>query len=291
MNNNDKKYLELVSNTTIKGQYIEDRTGAGRLNLTHSSLEFDMQEGFPLIQVKKTPFKMVVKELLWFIQGNCNIKRLVDQKVNIWNDDAYNYYSRLHEEPLSKDTFLKNLGVSELGYTLGDLGNVYGKYWKDQLPKVVESIKNNPFSARHRVDCWYPEEQKTLDCALPPCHYGFQFVCGSYNELSLVFNMRSTDTFLGLPFNIASYGLLLEMVAKLTKRVPDKLVFQGTNTHVYANHVDSVALMIKNSEETVGSSPKVKIKGDQKTIFDFKLEDFFIENYHSNEYIFAPLNT
>ena len=207
MNKHDKEYIELIKKVAATGRYIDDRTGAGRLNLVSSSMVFDMREGFPLLQCKKTPFKMVVKELLWFISGETNIKPLVDQGVKIWIDDAYNYYLRLFndyelsmdQEPLTKEHFIDNLG-HEWGlsnYRYGDLGNVYGLYWAEQLPDVIENIKNDPFSARHRVDCWRPDEQSDLECALNPCHYGFQFVCEGDDDISMVFNMRSTDAYLG----------------------------------------------------------------------------------------------
>jgi thymidylate synthase len=303
MNQFDKDYLNLVKNVTISGQYQNDRTGAGRINKISSTLEFNMELGFPLLQVKKTPFKLMVKELLWFISGGTNIKTLVHQKVNIWSDDSYNYYLRLFEseelhlerEPLTKEQFIDNLGEEcegIIGYKYGDLGNVYGKYWKDQLPKVIEDIKSNPFSARHRVSCWYPEEQGSLDCALNPCHYGFQFICEGEDKISLVFSMRSTDTFLGLPINISSYGLLLSMVGELVGRKPSKLVFQGVNTHIYVNHIEAVEKLIQQSEEMVDSSyPQLLIKNKRESVFDYKLEDFEILNYKPNNHIYAPLNT
>ena len=300
MNDFDRDYINLVQNIVKNGVKQGDRTGAGRINITSSTLSFDMTKGFPLFQCKFTPFKNIIRELLWFMSGDTNIKPLLDKKVNIWTDDSYNYYVRLYNKYadnnlplLSKEGFVKAIKegnndkvFEDIDYNYGDLGKVYGHYWYTQLPEVINQIKTNPNSARHRVDCWSPNEQSNLDCALPPCHYGFQFICVGDKGLSMVFNMRSTDTMLGLSYNVASYGALLCLIAKITNRVPVELVFQGVNTHIYANHIESYNQLLSQKDKTVNSYPKLEIdltKNGESM--------FVLSNYKPNDKVFAPLNT
>ena len=300
MNDFDREYINLVQNIVKNGVKQGDRTGAGRINITSSTLSFDMTKGFPLLQCKFTPFKSIIRELLWFMSGDTNIKPLLDKNIKIWTDDSYNYYVRLYKKYaekttplLSKEGFVKAVKdedkeyvFKDIDYKYGDLGNVYGHYWSTQLPDVINQIKINPNSARHRVDCWNPNEQSDLDCALPPCHYGFQFICIGDEGLSMVFNMRSTDILLGFSYNVASYGALLCLVAELTNRKPIELVFQGVNSHIYSNHLEAYGKLLAQCDKTANSYPKLEINTDNEG------ENMFIlTNYKPNDKVFAPLNT
>ncbi|MEE1088348.1 MAG: thymidylate synthase, partial [Bacteroidaceae bacterium] len=234
----------------------EDRTGTGTISVFGHQMRFNLEEGFPLLTTKKLHLKSIIYELLWFLQGNTNVKYLQDHGVRIWNEWA--------DEN-------------------GELGPVYGHQWRswpdynggviDQISNVVEQIKKNPDSRRLIVSAWNVAEVDSM--ALPPCHTLFQFYVAD-GKLSLQLYQRSADTFLGVPFNIASYALLLQMMAQVTGLKPGEFVHTTGDTHVYTNHLEQVQLQLTRAPRTL---PVMRINPEVKSIFDFQYEDFVLENY------------
>ena len=318
MNNIDKKYQALLQDILDNGVEKKDRTGTGTISVFGRQIRHKMSEGFPLLTTKKMPWKSIVTELLWFLQGNTNIKWLVDNGCNIWNGDAYkNYGQKIISEgyqnlvaigwPSTQEEFINKIKTDdEFAKKFGDLGPIYGAQWRkwngvikksisgtklfstgftqiDQIQNLINDLKTNPDSRRLMVNAWNVGELDQM--VLPPCHYGFQvytrelsfdefwdrltpkqrgtmekpYEGETYNgidsriefkniasevhnlptrAISLMFNMRSVDTFLGLPFNIASYGLLLEIIAKEVNMVPDELIGNLGDVHLYSNHIE-----------------------------------------------------
>lgn len=246
-----KQYHDLIKHVLDKGIVREDRTGTGTISTFGYQMRFDLSEGFPLITTKKLHFKSIIHELLWFISGDTNVKYLQDNGVSIWND-----------------------WIDENG----DLGPVYGKQWrdwggKDQLADVIEQIKTNPDSRRLIVSAWNVDE--TPEMALPPCHSFFQFYV-SEGKLSLQLYQRSCDVFLGCPYNIASYSLLLMMVAQVCDLEVGEFIHTLGDAHIYSNHLDQVKMQITRTPYKL---PTMKINPDVKCIDDFVYDDFTIENY------------
>ena len=244
----DHDFLRHILNN---GEAKEDRTGTGTISTFGYQMRFDLSKGFPLITTKKVHWPSVVHELLWFIKGETNIKYLQENKVRIWNEWA--------DEQ-------------------GELGPVYGKQWRDfggvdQLAEVIENIKNNPNSRRHIVSAW---NVPMLDqMALPPCHLLFQFYVNN-GKLSLQLYQRSGDAFLGIPFNIASYSLLLIMVAQVTGLVPHEFVHTIGDAHIYNDHIEQVNTQLKRFPFL---PPKVELNKDITNLFDFKYEDIILKDY------------
>lgn len=408
MNNADKVYLDLLKEVRENGIKKSDRTGTGTISLFGRSLTFNMQEGFPLLTTKKIHTKSVIHELLWFLDGSHNIKYLVDNGVNIWNEWPWQNYMKEHEklnkmlevaiknadhgvdehaelvnkiktdleahpaltieefvakikessyEPL---VFLPNWNNREPSFAekWGELGPVYGKQWRrwqgwmsydngtkkasmwfDQILRLVQQLKTNPDSRRLMVSAWNVAEIEEM--LLPPCHYAFQcwtrelefnerlnFIkdssydkmivayCESPGDsdlknilesvlekentpkraLSLMWQQRSVDLFLGLPFNIASYGLLLEMLAQSTNMVADQLIFNGGDCHIYSNHVEQVDLQLSREPMPLckvklnkPDSEYSSLHGNNGHIIEYKYEDFAFENYQSHPAIKAPI--
>ena len=396
MNNTDKAYLDLLKEVREKGVRKSDRTGTGTVSVFGRTLKFDMREGFPLLTTKKIHTKSVVHELLWFLQGGDNIKYLVDNGVNIWNEWPWQAYMKEHENrklmleisiknadsyvntpfevkfmkerleahpPLTLEEFVAKIKSTELSHTFsadkstftdewGKLGPVYGKQWRqwqgwveynkdhhdvrrgslwfDQILTLVEDLKNNPDSRRLMVNAWNVAEINQM--LLPPCHYGFQCwtrelslderistaiktssdlpdqhidwtheVMDEYNiprrSLSLMWQQRSVDLFLGLPFNIASYGLLLEMLAQCTNMVSEELIFNGGDCHIYVNHFDQVDEQLKrdsfdlcklklNKPDEFKNSGKAPLI---EPILSYEYKDFEFVNYKSHPAIKAPI--
>lgn len=408
MNNADKVYLDLLREVRENGIKKSDRTGTGTISLFGRSLTFNMQDGFPLLTTKKIHTKSVIHELLWFLEGSHNIKYLVDNGVNIWNEWPWQNYMKEHENrkiqlkiamdradiyddtPFSvknmKDRLdehpaltieefvakIKESSYEPLMFTpnwnnrepsfaekWGELGPVYGKQWRqwqgwmtyekengesakgslwyDQILRLVQDLKINPDSRRLMVSAWNVAEIDQM--LLPPCHYAFQcwtreltteerkkllldkigeerfkelvdntmaFSGGLYYEfeayeiptraLSLMWQQRSVDLFLGLPFNIASYGLLLEMLAQSTGMVADQLIFNGGDCHIYSNHVEQVDLQLSREpmplctlKLTKPNSEYSSLHGNNGHIIEYKYEDFAFENYQSHPAIKAPI--
>lgn len=251
-----RQYLDLLEHVLEIGNQKGDRTGTGTISTFGYQMRYNLEEGFPLVTTKKCHLKSIIHELLWFLQGDTNIKYLKDNGVRIWNEWA--------DEN-------------------GDLGPVYGSQWRtwptangkhiDQISQVIESIKNNPDSRRHIVSAWNVSELDNM--ALPPCHAFFQFYV-SGNKLSLQLYQRSADIFLGVPFNIASYAILLLMVAQVTGLEAHEFIHTIGDAHIYNNHLEQVKLQITREPKPL---PKMTLNPDVTNIFDFKYDDFTLENY------------
>ena len=255
-----QNYLELLRDVLENGVYKGDRTGTGTYSVFSRTLRYDLQEGFPLVTTKKVHFKSVVHELLWFLSGDTNTKYLTDNGVRIWNEWADDN---------------------------GDLGKIYGYQWRnfggvDQIKEIIYSIKNNPDSRRHIVNAWNVGELHEM--ALPPCHLFFQFYVNE-GRLSCQFYMRSSDVFLGLPFNIASYALLTHMVALECGLQVGELVYVGCDVHLYSNHTEQAKTQLQREPLAL---PEIKIN-NFKSIFSCKYEDIELVNYKAHPSIKAPV--
>lgn len=277
----------------------DDRTGTGTLkNPILPQMLFDMRDGFPLLGLKKTSFRNVFHELKWFISGDTNIKYLLKNDCNIWNANAYDYYKKLFKEYdgayMSMEVFLELAVIGQKTsliqpngkeYVFGDLGNVYGKQWRgghnDQLADAIKLIRNNPNSRRIIVDSWNPSDMNKR--ALPPCHVLFQFlVHGIENEkLSINVYMRSNDIMIGAPYNIASYALLLEIVAAITGKEATFLKYNVGDAHIYKNHLDSAKLILNRECSTM---PNLIFKNGRKQYNDCSIEDFNFEHFSLEGY-------
>ena len=306
----DKEYLDLCKHILDNGIEKEDRTGVGTKSIFGYQMKFDLNNGFPLLTTKKVNFNLVWSELLWFIKGDTNIRFLLENNNNIWNEwafkkwvesDEYNGpdmtdfgHRTLVDEDFAKDykeqmKFFKEkiLTDDEFSKKYGDLGNVYGKQWRnfngvDQLKNVIEQIKQNPSSRRLIVSSWNPAEVDTM--ALPPCHSLFQFYV-SDGKLSCQLYQRSGDVFLGVPFNIASYSLLTILIAKECNLGVGEFVHTLGDAHIYNNHFDQVNEQISRTPYDL---PSLKINEFQ-SIFDLKISDVELVNYESHPFIKAPI--
>lgn len=261
-----KQYLDLLDHVMTKGVKKTDRTGTGTISVFGYQMRFDLQEGFPALTTKKLHIKSIIHELLWFLSGDTNVKYLRDHGVRIWNAWA---------------------GEK------GDLGPIYGYQWRswpaadgrhiDQISNVIESIKEKPDSRRHIVSAWNVGEIDKM--ALPPCHILFQFYVAE-GRLSCQLYQRSADIFLGVPFNIASYSLLLMMVAQVTGLEAGEFVHTLGDAHIYLNHTEQVREQLAREPYEL---PVMKINKDRKNIFDFEYEDFELLNYKVHPHIRGEL--
>lgn len=259
-------YEDLLRDVMANGTHKSDRTGTGTRSVFGRQLRFDLAESFPLITTKRVHFKSVAVELLWFLRGDSNVKWMQDQGVSIWDEWA------------DQD---------------GELGPVYGVQWRswptpdgghiDQISEVMKGLASNPDSRRHIVSAWNVSELK--DMALPPCHAFFQFYVAD-GKLSCQLYQRSADTFLGVPFNIASYALLTRMVAQQLGLEPGEFVWTGGDVHVYDNHVDQVAEQLTREPYEY---PQLKILRKPDSIFDYNLDDFEVVDYRHHPTIKAPI--
>ena len=260
-----QQYLNLLSHVKAEGIKKDDRTGTGTLSVFGYQMRFDLNEGFPLVTTKEIHLKSIIYELLWFLKGDTNIKYLNSNDVTIWDEWA-------NEK--------------------GDLGPVYGSQWRsweakdktiDQITEVIEQIKNNPESRRLIVSAWNVGELDNM--ALAPCHALFQFYVAN-GKLSCQLYQRSADIFLGVPFNIASYALLLMMIAKVTKLDLGEFVHTFGDAHLYLNHLSQVDVQLKRRPYAL---PQMKLNPDINDIFEFQYEDFKLINYQSHPKISAPI--
>lgn len=305
MNNLDKQYQDLLNDILHKGVAKEDRTGTGTYSVFGRQIRHDMKDGFPLLTTKKMAWKTMTKELLWFLSGDTNIKWLIENGCNIWNGDAYRAY--LNKDSV-KHQWEKGGDVAEMDVFIdiikneaegdwGELGPVYGKQWRDwngndQIKNLIKGLKENPDSRRHMVSAWNVSELDQM--TLPPCHYGFQCYVRGGKYLSLMWNQRSVDTFLGLPFNIASYGMLLLMLAKECDLIPDQLIGNLGDVHLYKNHVEQAIEQTKREAYTLPDMKLISnhnfrsaMKGNMDEI---DLNDFVLLGYQSHPTIKAPLS-
>ncbi len=276
-----KPYLELCQHVLTHGKKKMDRTGTGTLSVFGYQMRYDLSDGFPLLTTKKVHLKSIIHELLWFIKGDTNIKYLLDHDVKIWNDWPYKAFQNHKDyQGESMAEFVDKIKRNdEFARIHGDLGPVYGAQWRnfngvDQIQFILDELKTNPHSRRMILSAWNPSEIK--DMALPPCHTLIQFYVEN-GELSLQLYQRSADIFLGVPFNIASYALLLLMVAQVTGLKPKAFVHTLGDAHIYLNHIDQVLLQL---QRTPKERPTMWINPEVKSLFDFKFEDFKLENYH-----------
>ncbi len=299
MTNVDKQYIDILRKIFDTG--VEKETRAGKTkSIFGEQIKIDLKEGFPLLTTKKVFYKGVFHELLWFLKGETNIKYLVENGVNIWNDDAYRYFKTIYADSnISKEEFLKNVINSEKtgNYVFGDLGPVYGKQWrsfgyngKDQIMEIIEKLKTNPNDRRMLCIAYNPD--KIDEMALPPCHVMFQFYTRKLNDgkigLSCMWVQRSCDFPLGVPFNIASYALLTHIIAKLVGMVPDMLIGSLGDCHIYENQIDGVVEQL--NRKGYNELPQLIIHGSQNSIDDFKFDDLEIKNYKSDKSIKFPLS-
>ena len=262
-----QQYLNLLDRILTEGTKKTDRTGTGTISIFGNQMRFDMSKGFPLLTTKKLHLKSIIYELLWFLQGDTNVKYLQDHGVRIWNEWA--------DEN-------------------GELGPIYGHQWRswpghngepiDQIKKVVEQIKNTPDSRRMIVSAWNVADID--DMKLPPCHCFFQFYVAD-GKLSLQLYQRSADTFLGVPFNIASYALLLLMVAQVTGLEPGDFIHTTGDTHLYLNHIEQARLQLTRTPRPL---PQMKLNPDVKDLFSFKYEAFQLEGYDPWPHIAAQVS-
>ena len=261
-----RQYLDYLQHILDHGVRKEDRTGTGTLSVFGYQMRFDLQEGFPLVTTKKLHLRSIIHELLWFLSGDTNIRYLHEHKVTIWDEWA--------DEN-------------------GDLGPVYGKQWRrwegkdgivvDQIAALVDQIRRNPDSRRLLVNAWNPAEVEGM--ALPPCHYGFQCYVAE-GRLSLMWNQRSVDSFLGLPFNIASYALLTHMLAQQCDLEAGELIFSGGDCHIYSNHMEQVEEQLRREPYPL---PRLVIHRRPSSIFEYRYEDFEIVDYQHHPAIKAPV--
>ena len=259
-------YEDLLRDVLATGTHKSDRTGTGTTSVFGRQMRFDLAKSFPLITTKRVHFKSVAVELLWFLRGDTNVKWMQDQGVTIWDEWA------------DAD---------------GELGPVYGVQWRswptpdgghiDQIAELIENLKSNPDSRRHIVSAWNVSELK--DMALPPCHAFFQFYVAD-GKLSCQLYQRSADTFLGVPFNIASYALLTRMIAQQTGLEPGEFVWTGGDVHIYDNHMDQV---LKQLAREPYDYPQLNITRKPDSIFDYTLEDFEVVGYQHHPTIKAPI--
>ena len=373
MNNIEHDYLRLLKDILDNGVEKQDRTGTGTVSIFGRQIRHKMSEGFPLLTTKKMAFKTIVTELLWFLQGDTNIKYLVDNNCNIWNGDAYKGYEKectvYGVDPMSMEQFIQAIKLYKddrdwiekiknpathfipdlTGYQLGDLGPVYGKQWRkwqgwmkykndngttgfgsiwhDQILRLIADLERNPDSRRLMVNAWNVAEIDQM--TLPPCHYGFQMYTRELDQtekvllmdkklgvtenlpayytedemiehniptraISLMWNQRSVDTFLGLPFNIASYGLLLMMLAKRVNMVPDELIGNLGDVHLYSNHIEQAKEQLTRE---LMKLPNIELDFEY-TYYDGYITEFDkidrnsikLVNYESHPEIKAPLS-
>ena len=262
-----QQYLKLLDRILTEGATKTDRTGTGTMSVFGNQMRFDMADGFPLLTTKKLHLKSIIYELLRFLRGDTNVHYLQEHGVRIWN---------------------------EWSDENGELGPVYGHQWRswpdynggtiDQIQNVVDMIKNHPDSRRMMVTAWNPAEVEQM--ALPPCHCLFQFYVAE-GRLSLQLYQRSADTFLGVPFNIASYALLLQMMAQVTGLQPGEFIHTTGDTHLYLNHLDQARLQLTRTPRPL---PTMKINPDVKNLFDFHYEDFQLEGYDPWPHIAATVS-
>ncbi len=262
-----KQYLDILDRILREGTQKGDRTGTGTISIFGTQSRYNLEDGFPLLTTKKLHLKSIIYELLWFLKGDTNVKYLQDNGVRIWNEWA--------DEN-------------------GELGPVYGHQWRswpdynggviDQISQVVDQLKHNPDSRRMIVSAWNVAEVNEM--ALPPCHTIFQFYVAD-GRLSLQLYQRSADTFLGVPFNIASYALLLQMMAQVTGLKPGDFIHTTGDTHLYLNHLEQARLQLTRTPRPL---PVMKINPDVKSIFDFQYEDFQLEGYDPYPHIKAEVS-
>lgn len=302
-----KQYLDLLRDIRDNGTEKSDRTGTGTKSVFGRQMRFDLSQGFPAVTTKKLYMRTITHELLWFLAGDSNIEYLVKNNVHIWDEWPFKAYLQATGQDIptvGSDEW--NTKIQEFTETIkndhafakqyGELGPVYGYQWRhwpdgkggeiDQITQLIDGIKNNPDSRRHIVSAWNVADiQEMAKAGLPPCHTLFQFYVAD-GKLSCQLYQRSADTFLGVPFNIASYALLTLMIAQVTGLEPGEFVHTFGDAHLYLNHLEQVEEQLSREPRPL---PTLKINPDVKNIFDFTIDDFVLENYDPHPPIKAPI--
>ncbi|KGP71116.1 thymidylate synthase [Pontibacillus yanchengensis] len=318
MKQGEQAYLELCQYVLDQGTHKGDRTGTGTISVFGYQMRFDLQQGFPLLTTKKVPFRLIKSELLWFISGDTNIQYLLKHNNNIWNEwpfrnwvNSSDYkgpdmtdfgirsqqdleFKALYDQEMArfKERIVQD---DEFARTYGDLGNVYGKQWRewqtsrgetiDQIKDVIEMIKHNPDSRRLIVSAWNPEDISPEKAALPPCHILFQFYVAD-GKLSCQLYQRSGDIFLGVPFNIASYALLTHLIARECGLEVGEFIHTLGDAHIYSNHIEQVRTQLARTPRTL---PTIRINPDIDSIFNVQMEDVELNGYEPHPAIKAPV--
>ncbi len=302
-----RQYLDLLRHIMENGTTKTDRTGTGTKSVFGYQMRFDLAEGFPLVTTKKMFTRGIIEELIWFLNGDSNLKYLADRDVHIWDSWPYKAYLKRTGQPIPKsgseewnrglEQFLRSIKADEMfADEYGELGPIYGYQWRswptpdgryiDQIAQIVEQLKKSPDSRRMIVSAWNVADiEKMAEAGLPPCHCLFQFYVAD-GKLSCQLYQRSCDTFLGVPFNIASYALLTMMMAQVCDLEPGEFVWTGGDTHIYNNHFEQVKLQLSREPLPL---PKMRLNPEVKNIFDFTIGDFTLEGYQSHEAIKAPV--
>ena len=308
MSSIEEQYRGLLGSLLHNSTPKDDRTGTGTLSIFGRQIRHDMKQGFPLLTKKKIAVKTMMTELKWFLRGDTNIKYLVDNGCNIWNGDAYKRFTYYTDESTSMERFIELIKTDdEFAEKWGELGPIYGKQWRrwkgdtwvegntdgtegfylqsetiDQIQNLINDLKTNPDSRRLMVSAWNVGDLPTM--TLPPCHYGFQCYVRDGKYLSLMWNQRSVDTFLGLPFNIASYAALLCLIAEEVDMIPDQLIGNLGDVHLYSNHVDQAMEQISRE---IYDLHTVSFKNVNMLDGEF---DYEVHNYKHHPRISAPLS-
>lgn len=305
----DLVYLDLIEKIVREGTKKGDRTGTGTLSIFGHQMRFDLSKGFPLLTTKKVPIKAIIHELIWFMRGDTNLKYLADNNVHIWDEWPFKSYLTREGNPMPRvgsDEW--NDGIKEFTEKIkadpkfakkyGELGPIYGSQWRcwknednsclDQLNNAIETIKTNPDSRRIIVSAWNVADiEEMAKAGLPPCHALFQFYVAN-GKLSCQLYQRSCDTFLGVPFNIASYALLTMIVAQITGLEVGDFVWTGGDVHLYLNHLEQADLQLSRKND-IRPMPKMKINPNIKNIDDFTIDDFELIDYKPHDAIKAPI--
>jgi thymidylate synthase len=281
-----KQYLDLCQHVLDFGVDKSDRTGTGTRSVFGYQMRFNLANGFPLLTTKRVYLKAIIHELLWFINGDTNIKYLVDNDVKIWNEWPYELFKKsVDYRNESMDEFVNKIKEDvDFAKKYGELGPVYGKQWRDffgvdQIKQVIKQIKETPDSRRIIISAWNPSQLDQM--ALPPCHAFMQFYVVN-NKLSLQLYQRSGDIFLGIPFNIASYSLLLMMIAQVCDLEAGEFIHTIGDAHIYHNHFEQIHTQLKREPRNL---PKMQLNKAVKSIFDFKFDDFVLTDYNPHKAI------
>lgn len=305
----DTLYLDLLEKIMKDGETKTDRTGTGTKSIFGYQMRFNLEEGFPLLTTKKVPIKAIIHELLWFLRGDSNLKYLADNNVHIWDEWPYKAYLNSKNVPLPEINgeewktgmaeFVEKIKNDEaFAKEYGNLGPIYGYQWRswptpngghvDQIAQVIEQIKKSPDSRRMIVSAWNVADiEEMAKAGLPPCHCLFQFYVVN-GKLSCQLYQRSCDTFLGVPFNIASYALLTMIIAQVCDLKPGDFVWTGGDVHLYLNHMEQVNTQLARRND-IRPMPKMKINPNKKKLEDFTIEDFELVDYKPHNAIKAPI--
>lgn len=305
----DESYLDLLEHIIKNGVTKTDRTGTGTQSVFGYQMRFNLSDGFPLLTTKKVPIKSIIHELLWFLRGDTNLKYLADNNVHIWDEWPYKAYLIKNKINVPKSGSEEwNTGIKEFiekiktdekfAKEYGNLGPIYGYQWRnwpaangkhiDQLANIIEQIKKNPDSRRLLVSAWNVGDiDEMAKAGLPPCHTIFQFYVAN-GKLSCQLYQRSCDTFLGVPFNIASYALLTMIIAQICELEAGEFVWTGGDVHLYSNHLEQAKIQLARRND-IRPMPKMKINPNKNNVEDFTIDDFKLVDYDPHEGIKAPI--